>query len=184
RSRWTCVGEPVAGSEGATSSRRFPDRPVGSGPPGAGPGLSCRVRAAGCVLRAGRESRHSRSARRALCQGPRQRVREMAGRKWMDYLNLAVNILVVLLVAGFMLRPGGPVGDWIAERRQRAAVEQQIRAVWPELSKGARVDDGPPAAKLVVLFSDYQCPGCRQAHFRIAELARETGVGVILRHTP
>lgn len=108
----------------------------------------------------------------------------MAGRKWMDYLNLAVNILVVLLVAGFMLRPGGPVGDWIAERRQRAAVEQQIRAVWPELIKGARVDDGPPAAKLVVLFSDYQCPGCRQAHFRIAELARETGVGVILRHTP
>ena len=108
----------------------------------------------------------------------------MTDRKWSDRLTTLVNLLVVAIAVWFLFRADGPVGSRLAERRERAALARDIQANWADLARGSRRDSGDAARPVVVEFSDYQCPACQEAHFTLAEIARESGVEIVYRHTP
>lgn len=108
----------------------------------------------------------------------------MSGRNWSDALNLFVNIIVVLLLSFFLLRPGGLVGDrvgsWLEDRRVGAELER----VWDDLTGvGGRIGpDGAPVT--LVEFSDYQCPFCREAYRVLPGILDTLEVQVIHLHFP
>lgn len=104
--------------------------------------------------------------------------------KWTDVLNVIVNICVLAVLLFVLVRPGNPVGDILAERTREAALRTVITERWDDLTAtGARLHAGS-GRYLVVMFSDYQCPACRQAHFDVARITSETQIGIVLRHLP
>jgi len=103
---------------------------------------------------------------------------------WGDRASIIANVVVVVVVVFLLARSDGPIARWWAEKQAREKTEQRLQAVWPELIQGARTDTGPPGARVIVEFSDYQCPGCQQAHFQFASVARDAGIGIVLRHVP
>lgn len=108
----------------------------------------------------------------------------MAAPKWSDRLTTVVNLLVVAIVIGFLVRPEGAIGQRVVAYRQEAKVAAEITASWVELTKGARADTSAVTSRLLVLFSDYQCPACRDLHFQLAAMAREADASIVLRHMP
>src|SRR5688572_3535068 len=103
----------------------------------------------------------------------------MTIRKPTDRLTLAANLIVVALALWLLARPGGPVAGRLTEWREDRRIQAEIRASWTELSRGPRADSNRAATRVVVAFSDYQCPACQIAHARFAELARTERIGVI-----
>lgn len=103
---------------------------------------------------------------------------------WADRFNLAVNIGIVC-VAGFILfRPGGLIGTKLQGWKDNRKLQQSIAELWPTLNTGVRVDSLGRDVPVIVEFSDYQCPFCRNAHLRIGELSSSLRVGVVYKHLP
>lgn len=108
----------------------------------------------------------------------------MRSRKWTDILNVVVNIGVLGALAYILLRPGGVVSAELQERRDNAELRRVIRESWQELvSIGGRLnyEAGRP---LIVEFSDYECPYCRQAHERLSFMLDSVGAGLVYLHYP
>lgn len=98
-------------------------------------------------------------------------------------LLLAVGAIVALFV---MLGPGGSARErWQRWRSERAASEA-IAAVWETAvsSEGTRL--GAPDGEVVLVeFSDYQCPYCRESHAAVQDLlTSRPDVAIIVRHVP
>lgn len=112
----------------------------------------------------------------------------MARTSWMDRLNVAVNIIVILFIGFVLFRPGGLASSQIGKLRRDAGVRQTIEGAWPRLTEGAR----PLAASLaggsddvIVEFSDYECPFCRTAHTQLEQTIRAAGgATLVYRHLP
>lgn len=99
-------------------------------------------------------------------------------------LNLAVNLVVIAIAVFLIGQPDGPVRSKLEQLRAEAAQRDTISLLWSELREGPRIDDLPVDSPLIIEFSDYQCPFCREAHGRLGALAAETGIGVVYRHMP
>lgn len=101
-----------------------------------------------------------------------------------DTLTLLFAAGTLGLVSMVAFGSDGPVRAefkaWRAEREQRKV----LRAYWPELTSGARLDrGGGPVA--IVEFADYQCPYCREMHGRLMRLVQEReDIGIVYRHLP
>jgi protein-disulfide isomerase len=108
----------------------------------------------------------------------------MARADWTERLNTVVNVTVLAFILFVLLRPGGIVAAEIGKWRKGSAEKKTVAAVWPQLTAaGARLG-GSSSRRVVVEFSDYQCPFCRQAHGKLPELLRETGATLVYRHLP
>ena len=105
----------------------------------------------------------------------------------MSKLLTGINLVLVCLVLLLLLRPGGPArafaDEWNAARIQSRVLEQR----WGEIaSDGAWLDEGGAltTASLVV-FTDYECPFCRQFDSTIAEFrAAFPGRAIRVRQFP
>ncbi len=111
----------------------------------------------------------------------------MAKPTWTDRLNTVVNIVVILFILLVLFRPGGLASTEIGKLRKGSSDRQAIAGVWPRLVQGARPLP-PPAAgadRVVVEFSDYECPFCRTAHKTLPRaLGDAGGATLVYRHLP
>jgi protein-disulfide isomerase len=108
----------------------------------------------------------------------------MARANWTERLNTVVNVTVLAFVLFVLFRPGGVVGAEVGKWRKSSAEKKSLAAVWPQLtSTGARLGDAG-SGRVVVEFSDYQCPFCRKAHGKLPEMLREAGATLVYRHLP
>lgn len=102
-----------------------------------------------------------------------------------ERLLVILNGLILLLLVGFLFRPGGSgyetVAGWGRERRLQRTISRE----WDALVAGtSRVDSGGREV-LLVEFADYQCPFCAQSASELeAFLVDHPHVGVLYRHFP
>jgi protein-disulfide isomerase len=102
-----------------------------------------------------------------------------------ERLLIGANVLVLGVVLATQVRPGGSVSVAVAEWRLNRAIRSRLADQWPVLvGEGGRLDsDGERV--ILVEFSDYQCPFCKQAHYVLDSLVRGTPeIGIIYRHFP
>src|SRR5690606_13476524 len=106
-------------------------------------------------------------------------------------LEAAMNILtlcLVVVVAYMLVRPGsGPVGRWYATKKAERAQAKILAADWDSsLTRSGHLlfagelaqDSGPDKVDLVV-FSDYQCPYCRQLARTLNEMDSTGGAPAV-----
>lgn len=112
----------------------------------------------------------------------------MARTSWMDRLNVAVNVIVIAFIAFVLFRPDGLASSQIGKLRKGSATRAAIAGSWPRLVQGARplpADVAGGSERVVVEFSDYECPFCRTAHTSIEKAIREAGgATLVYRHLP
>ncbi len=102
-----------------------------------------------------------------------------------DRLNVLANVAIIATLAVMLLRPTGPIGAWVAERKQTHESQRRIALVWNVLAEGPsllRFVDSEIAP--VVEFIDYQCPGCKSVAPQVEAAAGDARRGVIIRHFP
>lgn len=112
----------------------------------------------------------------------------MARTSWTERLNVAVNIIVIVFIAFVLFRPGGLATTQIGKLRKGSSERQAIQGTWPRLTMGGR----PLAASLaggsdrvIVEFSDYECPFCRTAHTQLEQTIQAAGgATLVYRHLP
>jgi protein-disulfide isomerase len=105
------------------------------------------------------------------------------GTGWLHRVAGVLNVVIVLVAVSLLLAPQGVFGRHVSAWRQQAVVKKQIRALWPALVHGPRVDDHRPVEPLLVVFADYQCAACRAAHFALLDMDGEA-FGTVYRHAP
>lgn len=106
--------------------------------------------------------------------------------KWADRLNVSVNIGIVVAAIVVFMHPRGPVIPRLAEWREASVVRRELATAWPLL---LATDSRPPQApatngRVIVVFSDYQCPACRNAEERLPTLMEKHDFAVVYRHLP
>jgi protein-disulfide isomerase len=104
---------------------------------------------------------------------------------WRSAGNHLANGLVIVAVIIVLGHPRGPlvpqVREWWQNRETRALIAES----WQELSavgEGRAVQQN--TGSVVVVFSDYECPACRQAELRLPELIKDSDIRIIYRHLP
>jgi len=94
-------------------------------------------------------------------------------------------LTAAVVTLGLLCRPGGPIGrKWVQWRasREKAAV---VRDHWDSLVSGSTFFGNRESEAAVVVFLDYECPYCRQAHTVIKEfLDDHPEARVVVRHLP
>ena len=103
---------------------------------------------------------------------------------WTERLNVLVNVVILAFVLFLLFRPGGVVREEWRRWRDGVSSREAIAAAWQELSTVGAVAPGAAADRVVVEFSDYQCPACKQAHRKLPELTGRVGATVVYRHFP
>lgn len=108
----------------------------------------------------------------------------MRSKKWGEALNQTTNLAVLGLVAYLLVHPGGIVRAKVGEWRENASFRRVIEDAWGDLtSVGSRIDD-KEGVPLIVAFSDYECPFCRQAHEKLEAVLDSVGAGLLYLHLP
>ncbi len=102
---------------------------------------------------------------------------------WSERLNMAVNVLVIAFILFVLFRPDGLAMNELRKLRKGSLDREKISAAWPALAQGTRLVEGSPE-RVVVEFSDYQCPYCKQAHQVLDSVVREVGGTLVYRHMP
>lgn len=105
--------------------------------------------------------------------------------RWLDRSLDAACLLALVVVAGATLRPGGAVGRYLGERRAAREISALRHQVLSEARwRSGRLDtlDGPA---VLVAFSDYECPFCRQFEHSVDSML-ESGMALAvgIRHYP
>lgn len=104
--------------------------------------------------------------------------------KFSEKLNTVVNIVVIIALGVFLVGPQGILYTRVKEWRKSAQLRERIARDWNALTDGGvRVDTGR-SKPVLVEFSDYQCPFCRQANRVIEQWLATHDAGVIYRHFP
>jgi protein-disulfide isomerase len=96
---------------------------------------------------------------------------------------MAVNVLVIAFILFVLFRPDGLAMNELRKLRKGSLDREKISAAWPALAQGTRLVEGSPE-RVVVEFSDYQCPYCKQAHQVLDSVVREVGGTLVYRHMP
>jgi hypothetical protein len=106
--------------------------------------------------------------------------------QWADRLNVVVNIGIVVGALVVFMHPRGPIVPRVNEWRQTSAIREELATTWPELiSSKSRVPETSVAdGRVLVVFSDYQCPACRSAEERLPDLMARHDFSVVYRHLP
>jgi protein-disulfide isomerase len=106
--------------------------------------------------------------------------------KWADRLNLTVNIGIVVAALVVFLHPRGPIIARVSEWRAASVIRKELAMTWPQLiSSDSRVPQTSDAnGRVLVVFSDYQCPACRNAEERLPTLMAKHNFAVVYRHLP
>lgn len=98
---------------------------------------------------------------------------------------IALNLLTIVLVGYFFARPGRAVHAAFVGWRDARAQKALLAETWPVLIRQGGHLDVEKNPVVLIEFSDYQCPFCRQAHGVLGSfLAREPAIGVVYRHLP
>jgi len=95
------------------------------------------------------------------------------------------NLLVIGLVCFVLLRPNGLLGSYVGARYKEYQARRVIANEWNDVVRGPRLDANGKAI-LLVEFSDYECPACRQQSARLEAAISsypELG-GITYRHFP
>ncbi len=101
--------------------------------------------------------------------------------KLIDGLNV-ITSLAVLGMAAYVA--AGPVARRVARYKAERVERRTIARLWDELATGAGGGAGPGDVVLVE-FSDYECPFCRQAHGRLTALREEyPHLWIVYHHLP
>lgn len=101
-----------------------------------------------------------------------------------DKLGIVTNIVVLLLVGYALGRPEGPVGAVIGKWWRSAARDRVLAREWQRVALAPRLDTSSVQTMLVE-FSDYECPFCREQHRSMSEAIERKGVaGVAFRQLP
>ena len=99
-------------------------------------------------------------------------------------LNIVVNIAILTTLAILLMGPAGPGRRWYDGWRGGAAERETVRSLWGEMIDQATIiSSGSGSADTVVMFSDYECPFCRQAETELREPVRN-GLVIALLHLP
>lgn len=87
-------------------------------------------------------------------------------------------------IAFVLLRPTGFVGNYLSGSLRRYQERRSVNRHWTQLANGPRLGN-PNALSLLIEFSDYECPFCRQASTVIdSVLRRYPGVALVYHHLP
>ena len=106
-------------------------------------------------------------------------------RRVREVLNVAANLLLVILVGTFLFLPGGPGWQLIAGWRANRATSQEVASVWPALIRSRSLLGGRDATVRLVEFMDYACLHCANADAILSDLlARDSNLAVAVRHFP
>lgn len=93
-----------------------------------------------------------------------------------------LNVVLLLVAARMLFGVDGIVWRRWVEHQEARAVSRALDAAWPALVEISSPLDTAATPELIV-FSDYQCPFCRQSTSEVLRLAR-AGRGVRLAHFP
>lgn len=94
-------------------------------------------------------------------------------------------LILVGILAYLLIRPGGPVRHALQEWRAEAAKTTLIAQEWPRLADLPLQRRSPEQKVIAVVFSDYQCPYCRQSHKILTDIeASRPDVQFVFRHLP
>lgn len=95
------------------------------------------------------------------------------------------NVVVVVAALIVVARPSGGFRAAYEARRDRAALLEAAGDHWESLvSEGGRLGSRN-SSRIIVEYSDYQCPYCRRAHLTLDSiLADQPNVAVVYRHVP
>lgn len=99
-------------------------------------------------------------------------------------LNILANMTIVVAGGFLLLGPQGPVGSRVASVMEGRRLRSELKSRWTELT--GRIGENERSENPVLIeFSDYQCPFCRQEHLRTADRVASTpGVQRVFRHFP
>lgn len=106
--------------------------------------------------------------------------------KRLESAATAIMVVAAVMVAGALvhrqLGGSGPASVTGAP----VSADSSVREVWPNLIAASRKLFGRDGAPVLIVLSDYECPGCRALHATLAELDSETGgaLDVRLAHFP
>ena len=103
-----------------------------------------------------------------------------------DKIWTALNTTILIVIAYLLFRPNGParsqIDAWRTERREARNVVRMWPTVWPGASRYTGTDSLAPD---VVVFTDYECPFCKQLDDSIEELlGRHPQASIGYRHYP
>lgn len=102
----------------------------------------------------------------------------------LEFLTIAMTIVILIGVAVSTLGPGGSLAARITRWREEWSQRRVVRGAWGNLVRGEHLDSAG-AAVSVVEFGDYQCQYCRTFAARLrAFLSQHPDIGVVYRHLP
>ena len=102
-------------------------------------------------------------------------------------LNRIVNLAILATLVVLLLNPSGIIGRWLGSRYEGWKQRETIMRLWPELVDAGSVLPAGGATereRVVVEFTDYECPACRSVAESVSAHAVDAGVQVVIRHLP
>lgn len=99
-------------------------------------------------------------------------------------LNTMVNVAILITIAILLFGPTGPLGrrisDWRTNAQQRALVESS----WDEIvTQAAILSRDLNASDTIAVFTDYECPFCRDAEPALQQVVA-SGLALAVLHLP
>ncbi len=99
---------------------------------------------------------------------------------------VGLNSVLVVVLGVVLFRPQGPIGSQVAHWKHDRDVKHKVAESWEAIAgPSLRLNGAQTARPTVVVFSDYECPFCRQLEASLTELvATDTSVVVAFRQFP
>lgn len=101
--------------------------------------------------------------------------------------DLAINWTILFALLFLVFSPsGGGLGRLLRTQYGEWRDGRRVAAVWADLTKGAGtlVGTDTSSADTIVMFIDYECPGCRLIAPSMRQMTERSGLVVVVRHLP
>lgn len=101
-------------------------------------------------------------------------------------LLVGLNSLLVVVLVIILFRPHGPIGNELQRWKHERDVTHEVEGAWTVIAgPSLRLNSAQTRQPTLVVFSDYECPFCRQLEASLTELvATDTNVIVAFRQLP
>lgn len=106
--------------------------------------------------------------------------------KTAQHLGTVSNVIVIVLVIGFVVQSDGGVGRWWRQYRRDVATQKAISRMWPALEARRESRLGAHDAPIQIIeVADYQCPFCKAVHDAVQKtLQRNPNLAISFVHYP